>query len=989
MASPAIAAPSTPLPSTLGSLTGSHGSTATLQAVPTAAVSATSMTSLDRSGLSSLSHSVNDLTSTSADWSRGLTNATGDNHCFMNGVVQLLWHLAPFRDAFAAVDSHHCSDTQNQLDCVFCALKTIFNNTTDSHVPPDALRSALSSVYKSSSRFQLGDMNDAVECLEAIQSTIHSQVVGDQVKDDHYDSCTAPTCPVHSVFALRVSEHVKCSSCGAQSKDFEFEKSIHYVAVEALAEQVHHERKRRRKTNTYRLSIIAPNTKDAPPANGNPRASLSSGSAGNVEDEPWPAGWEKVEAPEGKLYFHDHNSKITYWTDPRLRVRAGLPHGWDFSTTETGEMYYVDHVTKGSAWTPPLATRSIQATLHECIPPVALDHLLNAVNESDVRSCQKTCGTVNTIVPTLHSAPSVFALALVWGSTRPQSELISEVLELLAPALDLATVFHRTRPTEPKAKRRWSLADPDNRLNADAFAAKDALPMSLTGLVCYYGKHYIAFFYNPRDRMWMMYDDATVKPVGPTWASLIAKCKASKFQPAVLLYQRCTFEEARALATQYISEYNEIVEKRAVAKARDQHLIQLTEYELNRISSSISDAADASGVITSPFATLSSSGMLAKLHKGGIASKLGSLATRDNVAQLNRRPSAIDTFEAHAAEEDDAALARRLAAEFESEDQASRQSAEDADAAFARQLHNEMVAQHRAAQEQFRLRQAEQQARLQQQQQQPQPQQQQQQHAAAPSTSDPATTSVTTDPGVTTSNAAAAPAPAPGPRVKLEHISASAFREGSLFLKERKHLIKSAWKERRFSLRGPYLTFVKPNKVDSIKVVDHLDKCVLLVIDQSHTRLSGSSGLESVRDRSKPAAADASLSRSPSAASSASSASVLSRASSNERIGTVNGKKAATPTPFYFQLRHPKMLYELCAASEEDMQQWLLMLERAGARRGSLKESHATGSESATPPSPAPASDAATAPGTDSAPSSPSTSNPAASPFVFNAANYY
>ena len=42
---------------------------------------------------------------------KGLKNDVGENNCFLNVVVEALWHLAPFRDAFGNFDArcHACS----------------------------------------------------------------------------------------------------------------------------------------------------------------------------------------------------------------------------------------------------------------------------------------------------------------------------------------------------------------------------------------------------------------------------------------------------------------------------------------------------------------------------------------------------------------------------------------------------------------------------------------------------------------------------------------------------------------------------------------------------------------------------------------------------------------------------------------------------------------------------------------------------------------
>lgn len=55
---------------------------------------------------------------------KGLSNYIGENNCFLNVVIQALWHLDPFREAFSSpkVKELH----KHSLNCVYCALEVKF-----------------------------------------------------------------------------------------------------------------------------------------------------------------------------------------------------------------------------------------------------------------------------------------------------------------------------------------------------------------------------------------------------------------------------------------------------------------------------------------------------------------------------------------------------------------------------------------------------------------------------------------------------------------------------------------------------------------------------------------------------------------------------------------------------------------------------------------------------------------------------------------------
>uniref|UniRef100_A0A182SD70 USP domain-containing protein n=1 Tax=Anopheles maculatus TaxID=74869 RepID=A0A182SD70_9DIPT len=58
----------------------------------------------------------------------------------------------------------------------------------------------------------------------------------------------------------------------------------------------------------------------------------------------------------------------------------------------------------------------------------------------------------------------------------------------------------------------------------------------LVGVVSYYGKHYTTFFFHTKLRVWVYFDDANVKEVGPSWEGVVEKCSRGRYQPLLLLY---------------------------------------------------------------------------------------------------------------------------------------------------------------------------------------------------------------------------------------------------------------------------------------------------------------------------------------------------------------------------------------------------------------------------------------------------------------------
>uniref|UniRef100_A0A674F0E0 E3 ubiquitin-protein ligase n=1 Tax=Salmo trutta TaxID=8032 RepID=A0A674F0E0_SALTR len=80
-----------------------------------------------------------------------------------------------------------------------------------------------------------------------------------------------------------------------------------------------------------------------------------------------PAGWEVRNAPNGKPFFIDHNTKTTSWEDPRLKIPVHMrrrpsldptdlgpmPPGWEERVHSDGRIFYIDHNMKNTQWDDP------------------------------------------------------------------------------------------------------------------------------------------------------------------------------------------------------------------------------------------------------------------------------------------------------------------------------------------------------------------------------------------------------------------------------------------------------------------------------------------------------------------------------------------------------------------------------------------------------------------------------------------------------------
>uniref|UniRef100_F1N2K3 Ubiquitin specific peptidase 53 n=1 Tax=Bos taurus TaxID=9913 RepID=F1N2K3_BOVIN len=190
---------------------------------------------------------------------KGLLNEPGQNSCFLNSAVQVLWQLDIFRRSLRVLTGHVCQGDA----CIFCALKTIFaqfQHSQEKALPSDNIRHALAESFRDEQRFQLGLMDDAAECFENILERIHFHIVPSR----DADMCTSKSCITHQKFAMTLYEQCVCRSCGASSDPLPFTEFVRYISTTALCNEVERmmERHERFKPDMFAELLQAANTTD-------------------------------------------------------------------------------------------------------------------------------------------------------------------------------------------------------------------------------------------------------------------------------------------------------------------------------------------------------------------------------------------------------------------------------------------------------------------------------------------------------------------------------------------------------------------------------------------------------------------------------------------------------------------------------------------------------------------------------------------------------
>jgi len=156
----------------------------------------------------------------------GLTNNTGQNNCFLNGVLQILWHNEKFRKEIFDESSKMCSIGSDCLICQLGILFTDFQVSERKNISPDSVRKTLSILFSSQKKFQLQENADASECYEAILQVIHENC---EILYPNHQNCLS-----HRNYGVDFIESEGCEKCQLRTQSYN--TFVKYFLVQEVLE---------------------------------------------------------------------------------------------------------------------------------------------------------------------------------------------------------------------------------------------------------------------------------------------------------------------------------------------------------------------------------------------------------------------------------------------------------------------------------------------------------------------------------------------------------------------------------------------------------------------------------------------------------------------------------------------------------------------------------------------------------------------------------
>ena len=172
---------------------------------------------------------------------------------------------------------------------------------------------------------------------------------------------------------------------------------------------------------------------------------------------------------------------------------------------------------------------------HKKFPNYSFEKLIHITNQ-EYKGCPKDdkhnpCPNVqNQVEKHLLNIPGVIAFGLVWPTATPEVRDIMETLEIIQPEISLEELFLLSSKEQADASYRFR------------------------GMICYYGKHYNAYFYNESAKQWIVFDDATVKQVGANWSDVLTRCQRGHFHPSVLFYEKNESKDSQKPPREFVVE---------------------------------------------------------------------------------------------------------------------------------------------------------------------------------------------------------------------------------------------------------------------------------------------------------------------------------------------------------------------------------------------------------------------------------------------------
>eukprot|EP01060_Flectonema_neradi_P035580 TRINITY_DN6588_c5_g1_i1.p1 TRINITY_DN6588_c5_g1~~TRINITY_DN6588_c5_g1_i1.p1 ORF type:complete len:762 (+),score=144.87 TRINITY_DN6588_c5_g1_i1:81-2366(+) len=156
----------------------------------------------------------------------GLVNNPGDNNCFLNVILQSLFHIKSFGDKLLeeADKPHNCI-----AGCMLCGIATLFEDQQTDTIDAHQLRKTLAGTSRGEINFDIGGMSDAGEALETLLEKLHNISYPSSVT-----ACKPDSCWIHHTLGTRITSTRRCDSCSHVPQPNSYWSNVMYLPASAI-----------------------------------------------------------------------------------------------------------------------------------------------------------------------------------------------------------------------------------------------------------------------------------------------------------------------------------------------------------------------------------------------------------------------------------------------------------------------------------------------------------------------------------------------------------------------------------------------------------------------------------------------------------------------------------------------------------------------------------------------------------------------------------
>lgn len=467
----------------------------------------------------------------------GLENASGCNHCFLNVVIQAFFNLRSFRCRVLRAPDHlhglpdgSPSADSGEADvesCCFCALQALFEQMQDAEggggsLPPDDLRMALSRVYDARGRFQLGEMEDATETIEALLGVFHACNVQTSQERERLRCGSIGDCTTGSSSCCSTTEECLRESLSP------FGEFTSGGSSSSTAKAPSEPRPLRRSSpgsqHGSRPLLEAERVEEASNFGCHPLCIAHEVFGVECVDltRCTFCGATSEPVATSSFVYRAYVADLLAAAEAAELSRAASPRPQERSPNSS-----VDSLVPGAATT----MRSPTAAGRTC----SLQDLLRGLCQREVPQKCRECNSLHTVFAErwLTQQPLTFVVSFVWPCLTPSPQTVWRVLLMIRPELRLDEVFRVARPGSSGTHARLERSSP---VEADALteaARLEAHPFR--GLVCYSGMHYVALFWCWSRKKWLFFDDTCVREEHD-WTSVATFIMNERYVPTLAFF---------------------------------------------------------------------------------------------------------------------------------------------------------------------------------------------------------------------------------------------------------------------------------------------------------------------------------------------------------------------------------------------------------------------------------------------------------------------